>query len=92
MANENFNAYGVTLHTSDGDYVLNAGANMTIFPQGNLITFAVQLPAGMVINNLNAWQPPTIQDANSLNNSVYFSSDASKLVYKDISGVVHSLY
>lgn len=36
--------------------------------------------------------PPTLADAAANNNSVYFSSDASKLVYKDSGGVVHALY
>ncbi len=39
-----------------------------------------------------AFYPPTISDANSNPNSIYFSSTSNKLVYKDSSGVVHALY
>lgn len=36
--------------------------------------------------------PETIADADANNNTVYYSSTASKLVYKDASGVVNNLY
>ena len=36
--------------------------------------------------------PETLADADAENNSVYFSSTQSKLVYKDGSGVVNDLY
>lgn len=38
------------------------------------------------------FQPVTRADAAAPNNSVYFSSDSTKLVYKDSGGVVHALY
>jgi len=37
-------------------------------------------------------KPPTYADAAAPNNSVYFSSTANKLVYKDAGGVVNNLY
>lgn len=89
----NFNAYGVTLNLADGrSVVLNAGSGMTIFPSGDLITFSAQPNPNAVINALTPWQPPVISNVNAPKNSVYFSSDANKLVYKDAAGVVNVLY
>lgn len=51
--------------------------------------------SGAVIGSfgpLGAWKPPTIADASATNNSVYYSSTGSKLVYKDSGGVVNNLY
>ncbi len=42
--NTSFHAYGVALHCADGDVILNAGANMTIQPAGNLVVFSAQIP------------------------------------------------
>lgn len=36
--------------------------------------------------------PVSLADASAANNSLYYSTDQSKLVYKDLSGTVHSLY
>lgn len=92
MANKaGFTPYGVTLNLPNGDVTLNAGNNMTILPQGNLITFAAQIP-NAVINNVTAFQPPTISDANAPKNSIYFSSDAGVLVYKGSDSSIHNLY
>lgn len=87
-----FNVNGITLNLPDGDVILNAGTNMTIFPQGNFITFSVQLPPGIVINNTTAYQPPSISDAKAPKNSVYFSTTSNKLTYLDSSGTPHLLY
>lgn len=38
------------------------------------------------------WKPPQLADASAANESVYYSTDASKLVYKDSGGTVRSLY
>lgn len=35
---------------------------------------------------------PSIADADAVNNSLYFSTTQSKLVYKDAGGVVNALY
>lgn len=40
----------------------------------------------------SAWQPPQIADADAVNDSVYYSTTASKLVYKNSAGVVNNLY
>lgn len=39
-----------------------------------------------------SWQPPSLADASATNNSLYYSTTASKLVYKDSGGVVNALY
>lgn len=47
-----FHPYGISLALSDGnEVVLNAGPNMTIFPQGDLITFAAQIPPNVASIN-----------------------------------------
>lgn len=38
------------------------------------------------------FQPVSSSDASAPNNSVYFSTDSGKLVYKDAGGTVHDLY
>jgi hypothetical protein len=38
------------------------------------------------------WQPASMSDASAPNNTVYFSTTASKLVYKDSTGTVNNLY
>jgi hypothetical protein len=37
-------------------------------------------------------EPVSIADAVAANNSIYYSTDQSKLVYKDFGGVVNDLY
>ena len=39
-----------------------------------------------------SWIPPQIADASAVSDSVYYSTDASKLVYKDSGGTVHTLH
>lgn len=39
-----------------------------------------------------AWQPASMADSAAANGTVYFSTTASKLVYKDAGGVVNNLY
>lgn len=88
-----FHVKGIVLALADGqEVILNAGQNMEIFPSGDLITFSAQVPPGTVINNTVAYQPPIISDANAPKGSVYFSSDANKLVYRSSDGTVHNLY
>jgi len=40
----------------------------------------------------NGYHPPTLTDSAAPNNSVYYSSTASKLAYKDAGGTVHTMY
>jgi len=44
------------------------------------------------IDKNGAFKPPSLADASAQNNSIYYSTDASKLVYKDSSGTVNNLY
>lgn len=44
------------------------------------------------IRNNGAIMPATLADADAANNSIYYSSTASRLVYKDGAGVVNNLY
>lgn len=39
-----------------------------------------------------AWKPASMTDASAANDSVYYSTTASKLVYKDSGGTVNALY
>lgn len=55
----------------------------------------VQNNSGSVLSQidaLGAFHPPTLADSAAQNNSIYYSSTANKLVYKDSSGVVNNLY
>lgn len=45
-----------------------------------------------IINDDLTVSPPTLADADAANNTIYYSSTASKLVYKDSGGVVRNLY
>lgn len=57
-----FHPYGVTISLPDGDVILNAGANMTILPQGNLITFAAAGPSKTL--NAATYTPTLTNTAN----------------------------
>jgi hypothetical protein len=39
-----------------------------------------------------SFAPASIADVSAMNNSIYFSTDSNKLVYRDSTGVVHDLY
>lgn len=54
-----------------------------------------QSSAGTVLSAIGpggAWKPSSMADASAPNNSVYFSTTANKLVYKDSGGTVNQLY
>ncbi len=44
------------------------------------------------IDPTGAFNPPSMADSAAANNSIYYSTDASKLVYKDPGGSVNNLY
>lgn len=44
------------------------------------------------IDSKGAWHPPSVADSAAQNNSIYYSTTANKLVYKDNGGGVNSLY
>lgn len=90
---ETFNSRGVTLNSPNGDMTLIAGANIRIKPAGNTVDISSPTPFGSIINgNGLPWQPPSLADAKAPNNSIYFSTNANKLVYKDAAAVIHNLY
>lgn len=45
-----------------------------------------------IVNNDKSISPVTLADVDAPNNSVYYSSTQSKLVYKDSGGTVNNLY
>lgn len=87
-----FNPYGIMIKTDSGDVMLAAGENITIWPQGSTVVISAQVPQNSVINNVTPWQPPQLSDANAPLGSVYYSTDAGKLVFRDYAGVVNPLY
>ena len=44
------------------------------------------------LNNDGSFAPATLLDVDASNNSVYYSTDSGKLVYKDSGGTVNELY
>lgn len=44
------------------------------------------------IRNDGSFIPPSLADSTAENNSIYYSTTQSKLVYKDASGTVNDLY
>lgn len=58
--------------------------------------FQVLAPGGgsqiTAVRANGAWMPASLADASAANNSVYYSTDAGKLVYKDSGGTVNNLY
>ena len=76
-------AYGkVTIGNNTADMIINAGE----------INLKIGGNTKWTIDNSGALKPPTIADADAPNNSIYYSSTASKLVYKDSGGSVNNLY
>lgn len=80
---------------SDGSgFVSAATTTSTEIGYVNGVTSALQTqlnskPTGRTDGS---FAPPTIADGSAVNNSVYFSSTSSKLVYKDSGGSVNALY
>ena len=89
-----FSPHGIAIATPNGDALLNVDTGTMIIKQsGNMATFSAKIPAGIIANgNGVPWQPPSLSDAVAPNNSIYFSTTATKLVYKDAAGSVHNLY
>jgi len=96
-----FNIDSSGVATFDGNVIIDGlvDANVQLRVQGgasqsaNLTTW--EDSGGSVlsaIDELGAWHPPSMNDATANNNSVYYSTDASKLVYKDSGSTVNNLY
>lgn len=54
--------------------------------------FGVISRAVNYIRNDGSLEPVSLSDAAAINNSIYYSTDQSKLVYKDSGGTVNVLY
>lgn len=87
-----FHTQGIKIPTPNGDFSLIAGNGIAIQPTGDSAVFSAPLPANTVVNGQTPWQPPLLSDAKAPNNSVYFSTTASKLVYKSSNGTIFNLY
>lgn len=80
--------------------VLSQGANDVLYRAKahglqavNLFEFADSSDVLMsAITKNGSFMPPQIADASAANNTLYFSTDVSKLSYKDPSGTVNRLY
>lgn len=46
----------------------------------------------LLSKDVSGWHPPSFADADAVNNTVYYSTTASKLAYKDSGGTIHALY
>lgn len=87
-----FNSHGVTIPTPNGGYGLIAGQNITIRPTGDSAVISAVVPFNRFNDGITPWQPPSLADTDAPKNSVYFSTTATKLVYKGSDGTVHALY
>jgi hypothetical protein len=88
----------------DGNVVLlgltSAGASAAKFevkaPDGSTPIFAGYASGGgtaaFLVRPNGAVAPPHLADSAAANDSIYYSTDASKLAYKDSGGVVNALY
>lgn len=61
--------------------------NVTVSPE-TLYKFAAAI--NQICNDMMS--PLIVDDARALANSIFYSTDTSKLCYKDPDGVVHELY
>lgn len=63
-----------------------------LFPQTWVKWFTSIVRLTSVLRDDGTIEPITLQDSSAPNNSIYYSSDQSKLVYKDSGGTVNDLY
>ena len=92
MAASNFNPYGVTIPTENGNVTLVAGANVRLQPQGTTVTISALIPPTVVTNGVTAYNPPSIKDTDAQKGTLYYSTTSNKLSFCDYSGVIHALY
>jgi acyl-CoA synthetase (AMP-forming)/AMP-acid ligase II len=94
-------------NTSSGTAVeiLNTGTGIGVIGcaaanyGGQFCGYGVNLASGSLavsgtarINSDGSFSPPTLTDAAAANNTIYYSSTQTKLVYKDSGGTIHALY
>jgi hypothetical protein len=76
-------------NTSEIGQIIQAAAGQT----ANLLELRSSAAAVLTsFTDNGAWKPASLADANADNGTVYYSTDQSKLVYKDGAGVVNDLY
>lgn len=86
-----YNTAGASSNThAFGSNITNNVANSVEIGVSNTSKISI-LSAGTVTLR-GALQPVTLADGSAPNNSIYYSSTASKLVYKDAGGTVNNLY
>lgn len=96
-----FNGFGVRDVTSTASWVISSWATsetpLTIkgitSQTANLLE--IQDSSSTVLSAFDlkgAWQPPSLDDGSANNNSVYYSTTQSRLVYKDSGGTINNLY
>jgi hypothetical protein len=82
----------VSMHGGDSGSVTAAVVNAA---SQSVDSFRVTNNSGttqFAIGHNGTMKPPTLADSAAENNTIYYSSDASKLVYKDSGGSVNALY
>jgi hypothetical protein len=89
-----FSVFGINIPTPNGNFEIVAGNGIKIQPAANGATISsIRAPNVIANGNGLAWQPPAFSNAKAPNNSIYFSNDVGKLVYKSANGSnVFALY
>jgi len=89
------NYNGVVLGDSGRtDVVSTNGQDINLTPAGNVNITAnsLEMAGTERITSAGCFLPVSLADASAPNNSIYYSTTASKLVYKDSGGTVNNLY
>ena len=94
---QNYNAgsYGdLLLNPSGGNVgVRNSTPNYPLDVAGDLnFTGGLRYDGNLIIDTNGFILPKSSADAAAPNNSIYYSTDSSKLAYKDSGGTTHDLY
>jgi hypothetical protein len=89
-----FHSHGISFDTPNGKFTMVAGQGIGLQPAGDSVIISTQPQPNIIANgNGLAWQPPSFSNANAPKNSIYFSTNAGKLVYKSANGSnVFALY
>ena len=71
---------------------MNVVSGKAIWPQTWVLWFNSVQRLTNILRNDGSIAPVSIEDTDAANNSIYYSTTQSKLVYKDSGGTVHDLY
>ena len=87
------------METDNGKFYLGAGHDASIYYDGtDMIVNSDDVGTGsckintLEVRNDGTIKPVQLADASAPNDSIYYSTDASKLVYKDSGGTINNLY